>query len=133
MKTTLLSLAIFVSFIIARCSKDELLFSKPELINQEINSASNGAALSNQAKNGRYVPDEYIVVLKDDVTDVDIEADLMGKNAGGKAKKVFKKVMKGFSMKLSADGLAIMKKNPKVKYIEQDQIATSSAIQTGVT
>ena len=133
MKTTLLSIAILVSFIIAGCSKDELLFSKPELINQETKSASNGATLSNQAKNGRYVPDEYIVVLKDDVTDVDMEADLMGKNAGGKVKKVFKKVMKGFSMKLSADGLAIMKKNPKVKYIEQDQIASSSVIQTGVT
>jgi hypothetical protein len=132
-KTTLLSIAILVSFIIAGCSKDELLFSKPELINQETKSASNGATLSNQAKNGRYVPDEYIVVLKDDVTDVDMEADLMGKNAGGKVKKVFKKVMKGFSMKLSADGLAIMKKNPKVKYIEQDQIASSSVIQTGVT
>ena len=133
MKTTFLCIAIIFSFILSGCSKDELLFSKPELINQNINSASNGAALSNQIKNARYVPDEYIVVLKDDVADIEIEADLMGKNAGGKAKKVFKKVMKGFSMKLSTAGLAIMKKNPKVKYIEQDQIATSSAIQSGAT
>ncbi len=133
MKTTLLSIAILVSFIIAGCSKDELLFSKPELLNQEIVSAGNSATLLNKSSNARYVPDEYIVVLKDDVIDVDLEADLMGKNSGSKAKKVFKKAMKGFSMKLSTDGLAIMKKNPKVKYIEQDQIATNTAIQNGAS
>lgn len=131
MKTRLLSLAVLISFIIAGCSKDELLFSKPALNEPDLSSASNGAALMNKASNARYVPDEYIVILKDDVTDVDAEADIMGKNSGGKAKKIFRKAVKGFSMKLSADGLAIMRKNPKVKYIEQDQIATNTAIQDG--
>ena len=131
MKTIFLRTAVLLSFILGGCSKDELIFSKPDFISQDIATASNGAALLNKSSNARYVPDEYIVVLNDNVTDVDLEADIIGKNAGSKAKKVFKKAMKGFSIKLSADGLAITKKNPKVKYIEQDQIATNSAIQDG--
>lgn len=133
MKKAITSLAIIFSIILIGCSKDELLFSKPEILNQEIELASNGATLLNKVSNARYVPDEYIIVLNDNVTDVDTEIDIIGKNTGGRAKKVFKKALKGFSMKLSADGLAMMKNNPKVKYIEQDQIASSSAIQTGVT
>ena len=133
MKSTLLSIAILISFIIAGCSKDELLFSKPELINQNMASATTGAAIYNHDKNAHYVPDEYIVVLNDDVTDVDTEAEVMGKNSGGRAKKLFKRAVKGFTMKLSADGLEVMRKNPKVRYIEQDQIATVTAVQSGAS
>ena len=133
MKKAITSLVIIFSIILIGCSKDELLFSKPELLNQEIDLANNGATLLNKVSNAHYVPDEYIIVLNDNVTDVDTEIDIIGKNTGGRAKKVFKKALKGFSMKLSADGLAMMKNNPKVKYIEQDQIASSTAIQTGVT
>ena len=133
MKKVITSFAIIFSIILTGCSKDELLFSKLELLNQEIESASSDATVLNKVSNARYVPDEYIIVLKDNVTDIDAEIDIIGKNAGSKAKKVFKKALKGFSMKLSADGLAITKKNPKVKYIEQDQIVSCSVIQTGVT
>ena len=133
MKKVLTSFAIIISFILSGCSKDELLFNKPEMLNQEIELASNGASVLNRVPNARYVPDEYIIVFNDNVTDIDAEAAMIGKNTGSKAKKIFKKALKGFSMKLSAEGLAIMKKNPKVKYIEQDQIATLSNLQTGVT
>jgi hypothetical protein len=132
-KKAITSFAIIISFIISGCSKEELLFSKPELINQNMASASNGAAVYNHDKNAHYVPDEYIVVLNDDVTDVDTEADVMGKSSGGKVKKLFKRAVKGFTMKLSADGLEVMRKNPKVRYIEQDQIATVTAVQSGAS
>ena len=84
---------------------------------------------------GKYIDGAYIVVLNDDVTEaeVDGESDRICKQRNAKKNRSFKHAVKGFTVNLSAVEIEEVRKDPRVKYIEQDQLAMAVATQTSAT
>lgn len=80
--------------------------------------------------------DSYIVVFKDDVAEAEIdgESEKMCGSAKAQKERTFKHAVKGFSGRLTAAAIEEFRRNPKVKYIEQNQVVTLVAtIQPGAT
>jgi subtilisin family serine protease len=78
------------------------------------------------------IPDQYIVVLKEDVVDVDGEAVRLSNNFAGDRNggHTYKHTIKGFSVRMSEERAAKLADDPRVKYVEEDGVVTASAIQT---
>ncbi|MFN5375923.1 MAG: S8 family peptidase, partial [Chitinophagaceae bacterium] len=79
--------------------------------------------------------DSYIVVFKDDVAETEVDGESEKMCGGGKAQKerTFKYAVKGFSGRLSAATIEEFRRNPKVKYIEQNQVVQIVATQSNPT
>jgi subtilisin family serine protease len=79
--------------------------------------------------------DSYIVVFNDDLNEAEVEgeSEKMCGSARVSREKVFKHALKGFSTRLTPAAIEEMRRNPKVKYIEQNQLATIVATQNGAT
>lgn len=135
MKTSIFKLSyaiILASLIFAGCSKDAALSTKQDFrLTDEIHLAPMMA----KQPGGKYIDGAYIVVLNDDVTEaeVDGESDRICNQRKSKKNRSFKNALKGFTVNLSAVEIEEVRKDPRVKYIEQDQVATAVAIQTGAT
>ena len=123
---------ILASLIIAGCSKDAAISTKQDFrLNEEIHLAPMMA----KQPGGKYIDGAYIVVLNDDVTEaeVDGESDRICKQRNAKKNRSFKHAVKGFTVNLSAVEIEEVRKDPRVKYIEQDQLAMAVATQTSAT
>lgn len=86
-----------------------------------------------RASGGNGVEGQYIVVLKSEVQSSDEKARAKAERKGGKLKHAYASVLNGFAAELSDEGLAEMRLDPDVAYIEQDQIYSVDATQTGAT
>lgn len=84
-------------------------------------------------KSDRKVPDQYIVVFEDRVTNVDALADELVYKHRGRKTHVFSKVLKGFAAQLSEKEALALSENPSVKYVEEDGFVTATATQSGAT
>ena len=121
-----------LTLIVAACAKDEGLVIKKK----NFTISENQLAPVYKANN---VPadlqDSYIVVFKDDVaeTEIDGESEKMCGSAKAQKERTFKHAVKGFSGRLTAAAIEEFRRNPKVKYIEQNQLVTIVATQTGAT
>src|SRR5262245_35922498 len=80
-----------------------------------------------QGKLRRQVPEkrianQYIVVLKDDVSDVDAEALRLARDFGGDRNEghTYHKAIKGFSVRMSEQQAARLANDPRVDYVEED-------------
>ncbi|HEY0736039.1 MAG TPA: S8 family peptidase [Herpetosiphonaceae bacterium] len=80
------------------------------------------------AANGKAIPDQYIVVLKEGA-----QARSVASVAGISPKYVYEAALNGFAAQLNAGQLKALQNNPNVAYIEQDAEATISTTQTGAT
>ena len=135
MKTSIFKLCragIIASLLLAGCSKEPAVSTKQDFrLNEEIHLAP----MMEKQPGGKYINDAYIVILNDDVdeTEVDGESDRICKERNTKRNKSFKHALKGFTVTLSALEIEEVRKDPRVKYIEQDQMATAVATQTGAT
>ena len=96
-------------------------------------SAAPLAARAAQAA-GQPIPGQYIVIYRDGVSDVEAAtSDKLARRAARKAeraearaaKQLFRHAVKGFVAELRAD--------PDVAYVEQDQVVTVDATQSGAT
>src|SRR4051794_19705650 len=76
-------------------------------------------------KAGDRIPGQYIVVLKDQVTDPKGEARGMGKKGGFAPRHIYTHALKGFSARLTQAQLANVLADPRVQYAEQDQVVTA--------
>jgi subtilisin family serine protease len=81
------------------------------------------------------IANQYIVVLKDDVADVDGEAvrlsrDFAGDRNGG---QTYKHAIKGFSVRMSEERAAKLADDPRVAFVEEDGIVSVVATQTNAT
>ena len=84
-------------------------------------------------KSDRKVPEQYIVVLNDDVEDVDgVALDLAGKHAG-LVEQVYSKAIKGFSVKMSEGMARKLSEDPAVAYVEEDGEVSIDTTQSGAT
>lgn len=79
--------------------------------------------------------DSYIVVFKDDVNEdeIDGESERMCGSSSAKKERTFKHAVKGFSGRLSASAIESFRRNPKVKFIEQNQVIQLVATQNNAT
>lgn len=135
MKTSIFKFSyaiVLASLILAGCSKDAALPNKQDFrLNEEIHLAP----LLDKQPGGKYIDGAYIVVLNDDVTEaeVDRESDRICKQRNAKKDRSFKYALKGFTVNLTAAEIEEVRKDPRVKYIEQDQVVTTVATQTSAT
>ena len=80
---------------------------------------------------GQPIADEYIVVFNEGVDDVETKA--RGKARGGAVKHVYKHALRGFAARLDAATVAELRRDPDVKYVEQDQLMSTTVVQSGAT
>jgi subtilisin family serine protease len=104
-------------------------------------SSSTGASSSGgQEKFRRTHPDkkianQYIVVLKDTVGDVDAEAvrlsrDYAGDRGGG---HTYRRALKGFSVRMTEQQAAKLANDTRVSFVEEDSVVSIDTTQTGAT
>jgi subtilisin family serine protease len=120
-----------LTLILAGCSKPDVPFTKQNLTLKEGFSEEHLAPVYKKNNVPPALSDAYIVVFNDDVkeTEVDTESDRVCGESGSKKGRSFKHAVKGFTSHLSPAAVEKMRRDPRVKYIEQDQIATMSATQ----
>src|SRR5436190_10151018 len=87
----------------------------------------------------RPIPNSYIVVLKDDVTDLvghevgDI-ADALTTRYSGTVKNIYRDALKGYSVEMTPEMAARLSRHKWIKYVEEDsEISEQAATQTGAT
>lgn len=121
-----------LSLILAACAKDEgLVIGKKNFTISEDQLAPVYKANNVPAD----LQDSYIVVFKDDVAEneIDGESEKMCGSAKAQKERTFKHAVKGFSGRLTAAAIEEFRRNPKVKYIEQNQVFSIVATQNNAT
>jgi aqualysin 1 len=117
MKRTLTPLALASLALLAACGTD----------GNVVDSAPTEAPVLT-ATAARGIPGQYIVVLKEGTDPRSVAV-----SAGVQARNTYTRTLRGFAGPLSLEQLRELRRNPAVAYIEQDQIVTLSATQTGAT
>lgn len=76
----------------------------------------------------------YVVVFRPGVAQVPATAAAIARANGGTVGFVYEHALRGFSVRTSAQGAAGIARNPKVAYVEADQLYTASAqeVPTGI-
>ncbi|HEY8412945.1 MAG TPA: S8 family peptidase [Pyrinomonadaceae bacterium] len=95
----------------------------------------NNIAKLRRASADRRIPNQYIVVLKNDVADVESEAlrlarDFGGDRAGG---FTYHEAIKGFSVRMPEAQAAKLANDPRVAFVEEDGVVNMITTQTGAT
>ncbi len=116
------SLIIVFSLTLFGCTEHFLENSEiakqkdPDVIIDQVNALA--------SKTTPVLEEAYIIVYKDSTEATDVEADVneLELTESVKTKHVYNKVFNGYSAILSPSALEKVKKNPKVDYIEKDQI-----------
>jgi len=123
-----------LAFALAACTKTDMLQDNPRLSLSETSAVStSNAGTTSDGVAGRPIKDAYIVVFRDDVADVKGAVDELINPIQVKERYVYRHSIKGFAASLPAAALANIARNPKVRYIEQDQEVSLNATQTGAT
>ncbi len=78
------------------------------------------------------VPNQYIVVLKQDQLTVSVANDMMTRHRG-RMQRTYSHALKGFSVEMSEAELNKLARDPRVEYVEADRILYINATQTPVT
>jgi len=81
------------------------------------------------------IPNQYIVVLKDDVADVDDEAHRLARDFGGDRNngQTYHRAIKGFSVRMNEQQALRLANDPQVAFVEEDGVVSLDATQTGAT
>ena len=81
------------------------------------------------------IPNQYIVVLKDDVIDVDGEAIRLSRDFGGDRNggHIYQRALKGFSVRMPEQQAMRLADDPRVEFVEEDGVISLGAVQTGAT
>src|ERR1041384_7720153 len=86
---------------------------------------SNGGSKFRRMRADKRIANQYIVVLKDDVADVDSEALRLARDFGGDRNggHTYNHAIKGFSVRLSEQQAIRLADNPLVAFVEEDGVA----------
>ncbi|MDB4886273.1 MAG: Peptidase, (Subtilisin) subfamily [Gemmatimonadetes bacterium] len=76
---------------------------------------------------------QYIVRFRDDVQDVEGEARALTTQHGGTLQHVYRSAIKGMSLRLPDAAVALLRTDPRIAFIEQDQTMAISTTQSGAT
>jgi subtilisin family serine protease len=86
------------------------------------------------AAGGQAVPGRYIVVMNDGeagaagIAPTDVVAQ-----HGGRVHHTYSRALNGFAASLSPEAVDALRRNPRVRYVAHDQMASLDSIQTGAT
>ena len=116
--------------LFSACSKEVETFVKKKFSLEE--SEDGLAPLYSRNKSGVIpVSAYYLVVLKDNIDplEVDFKSDAITEFLSSQKDRTFKNALKGFTIQLTSKDLEKVRKDPNVKYVEQDQVMKISATQ----
>jgi subtilisin family serine protease len=91
------------------------------------------AATEAPGQAGRPIPGQYIVVFRDEVTDVRGKAAEKARGVGAGVAVVYERALRGFAGPMSDAAAARLRADPDVAYVEQDQVVTIDATQSNAT
>src|ERR1043166_4817782 len=96
---------------------------------------NNGLGKFRRQSPDKRVKDQYIVVLKDNVSDVDGEALRLARDFGGDRNggHTYHTAIKGFSVRMPEQQAARLANDPRVDYIEEDGVVSIDTTQTSAT
>jgi len=96
---------------------------------------NNGQGKFRRQRPDKKIANQYIVVLKDDVADVDAEALRLARDFGGDRNEghTYHKAIKGFSVRMPEQQAARLANDPRVDYVEEDGVVNLVTTQTGAT
>jgi hypothetical protein len=77
--------------------------------------------------------DRYIVVFRDQVSDVDRVTEQMTRGTGSQVHFRYHTVVKGFAATIPAQAVEGIRRNPNVEYVEADGIVTTTTTQQNAT
>lgn len=89
--------------------------------------------LYDHATGAKYIDGSYVVVFTDDLPAAEKSVDAVAQEYGVTSERRYAYAITGFSGKLTATQLEALRLDPRVKYIEQDQVITINSTQTGAT
>jgi subtilisin family serine protease len=91
-------------------------------------------------KKEKAIPGNYVVVLDDQVTgdpgrfsQADQITDVLVAAYGGKVKNRYKHALNGYAAEMTEDEALALSEDPRVQFVEEDQVYTADATQTGAT
>lgn len=95
----------------------------------------NGQGKFRRQRPDKKIANQYIVVLKDSVADVDAEALRLARDFGGDRNEghTYHKAIKGFSVRMPEQQAARLANDPRVEYVEEDGVVSLVTTQTGAT
>ena len=98
-------------------------------------NSNSGASKFRRMRADKRIPNQYIVVLKDNVSDVEGEAvrlsrDFSGDRNGG---HTYRRAIKGFSVRMSEQQALRLVNDPRVEFVEEDGVVSLETTQTGAT
>ena len=112
------------------------LFAVTSLITSPSLQASGVSAAQASLKGApdEKIPNQYIVVLKDNAQDGPNEVANQARESGAEVLYVYQYALKGFAVRASAQALEHIKNNPNVDHVEQDQLVEifAQTIPTGI-
>jgi Subtilase family/Peptidase inhibitor I9 len=96
---------------------------------------SNGQGKFRRMRADKRIADQYIVVLKDNVSDVESEAIRLSRDFGGDRSggHTYYRALKGFSVRMSEQQAARLADDPRVAFVEEDGEVNLVTTQTGAT
>ncbi|HEY3581915.1 MAG TPA: S8 family peptidase, partial [Pyrinomonadaceae bacterium] len=96
---------------------------------------NSNAAKFRRTSPDKRIPNQYIVVLKNDVDDVDSEALRLSRDFGGDRGNGFTyhQAIKGFSVRMPEAQAAKLANDPRVAFVEEDGVVNMITTQTGAT
>jgi len=95
----------------------------------------NGGPKFRRLRAEKKIANQYIVVLKDNVSDVDGEAFRLASEFGGDRNGGFtyNRAIKGFSVRMNEQQALRLADDPRVAFVEEDGVVSLGATQTGAT
>ncbi|HKG46033.1 MAG TPA: S8 family peptidase [Pyrinomonadaceae bacterium] len=95
----------------------------------------NGGPKFRRMDAGKRIANQYIVVLKDDVTDVESEALRLARDFGGDRNEghTYNRALKGFSVRMPEQQALRLADDPRVAFVEEDGVVGLVATQTNAT
>ena len=105
------------------------------LVFTAVHGQNNGLGKFRRQRADKRIANQYIVVLKDNVTDVDGEALRLARDFGGvrNGGQTYHAAIKGFSVRMPEQQAARLANDPRVEYVEEDGTVSNDTTQTGAT
>lgn len=100
-----------------------------------VHGQNNGGGKFRRLSTDRKIANQYIVVLKDDVADVDGVAHRLARDFGGDRNngQTYYRALKGFSVRMNEHQALRLADDPQVAFVEEDGVVSLGTTQTGAT
>jgi subtilisin family serine protease len=119
---------MFGSAVVVGCN-DESGVVGPNVPATQPSAFAAGDNRVGQGRPGDIIPDEYIVVFRDDATDVPSLAKQMAAQNGASLRFTYTAALRGFAAHMSAHAAQAIQRNPRVAQVEPDRVVTLDATQ----